>query len=247
MILTGWWNIAGWPTAEEWQAFWAFIAVIAAVVTALAAILAVWIARSQLGELIASNRELKAANDAAAAANKNAAAANEAAAAANKLAAEASLRSVRPFVSVDFEVRKHEHRNANGPLVASVWVRVTNSGRSPARDVCLSVEPAMAVEDQAIADRLAELFNGKPNLPLLNPGRSMAFMFAKAPEVFSTPIADTVFTISAKYSSLDSAYDFSEDFPLTLSVHGPALLETNGLRRISKDIQALTEMLRRRK
>jgi len=49
-VATGWWNLDGWPSADEWQAWWAFL-------TLLVAALAAGLALRQLGAYIAEQEE----------------------------------------------------------------------------------------------------------------------------------------------------------------------------------------------
>lgn len=89
--------------------FWSAVQGIGTVIAALAAIIALIIAGSQLRQLIASNRLLAASND---------------------TMAESNIALTRPYVVIDYEFRPAVMRRG-GTSGTSVFVTIRNDGRTP--------------------------------------------------------------------------------------------------------------------
>lgn len=98
--------------------FWSAVQGIGTVIAAVAAIIALIIAGSQLRQLIASNRLLAESNDAM---------------------VESNIAVTRPYVIVDYQFRTSVSRRG-GTTGSSVFVVVRNDGRSPAHNITMSVD-----------------------------------------------------------------------------------------------------------
>lgn len=231
MIPTGWWNIDGWPTANEWSAWWTLIAIVPALAAGIAAIFAVWIAFRQLSHLIDSNNSLEAATDATSRSN---------------------LAVSRPYMTVDLEAVKSEGRNPQQALGGTLRVLIRNDGRSPAADVRLSVDPPFtpgSLEPEAARSAeewLAKVFSGDIAFPMFRPGRVHAMLLDRIPGVFhsSTP---REYRITVSYRSIDGQNVFEDTYPLSVSILGPSLAPNDWGNRISKDLQALNETIKKKR
>lgn len=98
--------------------FWAAMQGIGTVIAAVAAIVALLIAGSQLRQLIASNRLLAASND---------------------TMAESNIALTRPYVVVDYEFRPSVTRSG-GTSGSSVFVVIRNDGRTPAHNIRMAAD-----------------------------------------------------------------------------------------------------------
>lgn len=113
----------------EEAVFWAAAQGIGTIIAAVAAIIALVIAGSQLRQLIASNRILADSNDTMAASN---------------------IALTRPYVVVDLEFRPSVTR-AGGTNGTTVFIVIRNDGRTPAHNITMTVDrpfAAVSVVDQ---------------------------------------------------------------------------------------------------
>ena len=152
-----WWQIEGWPSPAEWQAFAAVATLVVAILAGLAA----------LGQLDAMRRANETANEA------------------NQRAAEAQIEAMRPYVVVRFELQaaipKRPSATADGGFVLVV---VENLGRTPARDLTLRSIPEFQTSgDGAPGDgvdpvliNLLEKFSGDYVINQLAPTEKFAYI-----------------------------------------------------------------------
>ncbi|WP_262002031.1 hypothetical protein [Microbacterium sp. Mcb102] len=98
--------------------FWSAVQGIGTVIAAVAAIIALIIAGSQLRQLIASNRLLAESNDAM---------------------VESNIAVTRPYVIVDYQFRPSVSRRG-GTTGSSVFVVIRNDGRTPAHNITMKVD-----------------------------------------------------------------------------------------------------------
>lgn len=106
----------------EEAVFWAAVQGVGTIVAAVAAVIALVIAGSQLRQLIASNRILADSNDTMAASN---------------------IALTRPYVVVDFEFRPSVSRTG-GTTGTTVFVVVRNDGRTSAHNIKMTVDRPFA-------------------------------------------------------------------------------------------------------
>lgn len=223
MDASAWWRIDGWPTAEEWQAWWGFAAVV------VAAIL-LYVAWKQLSGLAESNKQLTRSNT---------------------LLTESNRAMSRPVVVVEYEFEKHASRDyTNTQNESSVYVLVRNVGSSPARDVTLTVSPefqrASATVGAKTTEFLNELFSGRTSIKMLAPGQKLRYVLDSAREALASKTLPSEYEVTARYSDLERADTFSDSFVLQMSPWGMTIPEVAPLKRISKDIQFVSQSLRDR-
>ncbi|WP_091228107.1 hypothetical protein [Microbacterium sp. 3J1] len=140
--------------------FWAAVQGIGTVIAAVAAIVALLIAGSQLRQLIASNRLLAASND---------------------TMAESNIALTRPYVVVDYDFRPSITRNG-GTSGTSVFVVIRNDGRTPAHNIRMAVDRPFAPISQPdqegwrkSVEDLNRMMNGETALRSLTSTRPLKY------------------------------------------------------------------------
>jgi hypothetical protein len=211
------------------------ISALAGILAGIAALIAVILARSQLGQLITSNTMLRDANNAAAA---------------------ASLDLIRPYVFVDLHIVKHEFRDPNVPLTADLRVRVRNGGRTVARNVRLSIDPPFeqskrpdgvgAQASAVITETLDSMFDGSVTFPALFPDSKFSYLVDNAKEHVEDKSLTRRHVVTVRYRGQDEDLEFTDVYELDVEMLGSAFIDTDGLRRISRDLQALKQSLDKR-
>lgn len=227
-----WWRGDGWPTAEEWSAFWAALSVLFAAVAAFAALAAVYIAFHQLRLVVRSNDTLTAAN---------------------RETAESNLALYRPYVVVDIDVRKREMSKKVAYVDGTITVRVRNTGRTTARDVMLQVSPEFRSSGAKYSDeasnievmaKLNQNFGGEIVFKTLAPGASFSYALDTIRGYLETKDElPSLYEVTTSYNTMDESHSFTESYELNLEALGPTILETDSLRRISRDLKDLTEAI----
>ncbi len=216
-----WWRWDGWPTAAEWQAWWGFAA------TVVAAIL-LFVAWKQLSGLAESNSQLARSNE---------------------LLTESNKAISRPVVVVEYLFERHASRDySNSDNRSSVYVIIRNVGTSPARDVLFTVSPAFEKVSSAVADAttefLNELFSGRRPIKMLAPGQTLKYVLDSAREALKSTTLPAEYQITVAYTDLQRSEVFSDEFVLEMSHWGMTIGEVAPLKRLSKDVQFLTQSIR---
>lgn len=218
-----WWRWDGWPTAGEWQAVWAFAAVASAV-------LLLYVAWRQLSGLAESNHQL---------------------AESNRLLTESNKALSRPVVSVEYSLERHASRDyTNSQNESTAFVLVRNVGTTPARDITLKVDPPFESTSDAIsADALHflnEMFSGDRTIRMLAPGHSLKYVLDSAKEAVGNDELPPEYTVKAVYQDLAQTEHFEDVFVLQMSPWAMSVAEVDPMKRISKDIQFISQSLRDR-
>ena len=228
----GWWNWEGWPRADEWTAWWAAVGLIPALVGAVAAITAAWIAIKQLREVVRSNDALTEANEANSVSN---------------------LSVSRPYVTVDLDLLRRETMKP-GPLQGTMRIVIRNDGASPALNVRLTAEPPFQAKHLNFVEGgierhhavLAETFSGEVAYPMMRPGRTYSLTLDDAVAAVQDASLPSSYKVTAAYSTIDGLHEFEETYDLVPGVLAPLLVEADGLTRISKDLQRIATQLEKR-
>lgn len=231
-----WWRWAGFPTPDEWQALWAFIAVVGTGAAVLLAYLAYKVAKKQLKELIASNRELARSN--------------------NQLEAS-NLELLRPRVVVYYELRRLEARDPRNSYVQAVDLIVENIGNSEALDIRLKIAPYPESEPFK-SQWQQELFTGKTNIPQLMPGQRKRYLLKddlpRRPSLFEQAFIKAQHSVSVTYvgpgenaavASEKHLHRWEVVFEIDIEASKHELVAPDALVRISKDIQQLGYVLKK--
>lgn len=140
--------------------FWSAVQGIGTVIAAVAAIVALLIAGSQLRQLIASNRLLAESNDAM---------------------VESNIAVTRPYVIVDYQFRPSVSRRG-GTTGSSVFVVIRNDGRMPAHNITMTVDRPFAPVSKPDGDGwrksvedLNRMMNGKSVIRSLTAARPLKY------------------------------------------------------------------------
>jgi hypothetical protein len=221
-------DTAAWG-AEDWSALGAMIGAGAGAIAAVAALIALLLAARQLRELIRSNDELARSNDEMSRSN---------------------LSLTRPFVVVDFEFERHAQKNPNSGGSSTVFVVVRNVGRTPARDVTMTVDPPFAASGRGqIADEmlpfLNERFSGSAPIKTLAPERPLQYILDDATEAMRSEELPPTYSVVVRYADLSGEHRFEERFELEMGPWRMSRAVEKPLARISKDLQALTDAVRK--
>lgn len=216
-----WWRWDGWPTAAEWQAWWGFAGVLVAGILLYAA----W---KQLSGLAESNRELKRSNE---------------------ILAESNKALSRPVVIVEYLLERHTQRDYSSSRANStVYVVIRNVGPSPARDVVFNGSPQFQRAGNSVSDAsieyLNELFSGERAIKMITPGQVLKYALDDARDALGSDVVPREYAVQVSYTDLQRTEDFVDEFVLQMSHWGPSVAEDAPMKRISKDIQFLSQTLR---
>lgn len=214
------WQCDGCPTAEEWQAFWAFAGVVVAGV-----LLAVAIA--QLRGLGEANRLL---------------------AASNMGLTESNAALVRPYVVVQFGIARSMRRDPRVDEGRTATLEIRNNGQTTALNVRVKMSPPLEttltiVPEKAAAESLRDgvrdVFSGR-SMGTISPGQSVVYPIDKLEGFLNDATLPDHYDLEVVYSDL-SGREWAEVYTVSMGSRGPSLTEPDRLQRISKDIQHLQE------
>jgi len=219
--MSEWWRIEGWPTADEWQAFWSSASAV------IAAIL-LWIAWRQLGGLAISNRSLAESNE---------------------LLAESNRALSRPTIVVRFEFERVAMRNYNNQTNANnVFITVENVGASPAVNVILQVTPAFKATTEKLTPEglaaLNALFAGESPIRMIAPHQRLKYILDSAKDALGDPSLPPEYTVKASYTDIEGGGNYTEDFVLQMSPWGMSVAEVDPAKQLSRDVQFISENLK---
>lgn len=215
------WRFDWAPTAEEWQAFWAMLGVVAA-------LLLLYVAWKQLSGLAESNLQLARSNE---------------------LLTESNKALSRPLVVVEYEFRVQSRRNYASPNGSStIFVVIRNVGQTPARDLFLTVDPPFESTSDAISEKalgfLANQFSGTVPIRMLTPGQKLMYALDEAATAVGNEDLPDEYQILARFTDVAGTEEFEEEFVLQMSPWALSVADQDPLRRISRDIQFVSETLK---
>lgn len=229
-----WDDILRW--AEDWndtQGFWSAVQGVGTVLAAIAALVALFIAKSQLSELIRSNKLLADSNDAM---------------------THSNLSLTRPYVVVDFELMPSVSRT--GSISSSlVNVLIENVGRSPAKNLILNVDhpfaPAGQPDQPGWASAISELnrvMNGETVIRSLTHVKPLRYYLDDASDIMGgdDPAEWPSWTVNAKYDDADGN-EFNESWTLELGYWRRSLAIADPLVRIGKVIEGVSYEIKNKK
>jgi hypothetical protein len=225
--------VIGW--AESWngsQGFWTAVQGVGTFLAALAALVALIIARSQLAELIRSNKLLASSNDAM---------------------THSNVALTRPYVVVDFEFRPSVGRDGN-LLGTTIAVLIENAGRTPAKNLRLKVNPPFPLPDDPknpgwskAVEELNKAMNGETVIKSLTRVRPLSFYLDEAKDIMgSDEKAAGSWEVSATYEDAEG-HTFSEVSVLELSHWRLGLVTVDPAYRIAKGVQAVAYEVKNKK
>jgi hypothetical protein len=222
-----WWHIAGFPTAEEWQAFWDFAGVVVSIfgtlltVASLAfAAIAVIYTRKQLALLAESNRALTQSN----------------------------LDLSRPRVVVEIELQRMEMEDHRASFFSGLNIVVSNGGVGPAANVRLTFAPLP--ESYPMPPVLQGLLSGEVPITSLLPGQSFRYVLDQFPQGKAFKPEEMThhkYSVSTRYSDNAGTHSFEESFELNIEHMLFAIFGSDPVRRLSKDVQALGTIVKSKK
>lgn len=222
-IMTDWWRVQGWPTPDEWQAFWGFAS------TVLTGLL-IWIALRQLSGLAKSNRGLVESNE---------------------LLAESNHSLSRPTIIVQLDFERVPMRNyTNNSNNSNVFVVVDNVGASPAVDVLLAVDPKFEATPTKLTaeglQALNDLFSGRERFRMVAPGQRFRYILDSASDALKSDELPSEYTVTASYWDSERKRRYEESFTLQMSPWAMAVAEVDPAKQLSKDVQFISENLKSR-
>ncbi|UIN30927.1 hypothetical protein [Microbacterium binotii] len=224
-----WWHGEGWPTPDEWQAL---ASVLTLIVAGIAAIIAVVQIRQGARQLALS-------------------------AAANQRAAAAAESEARPYVSVYFDLRALPAANPTETAADGlVFVVVESVGKTPARDVALTVTPEFqssghgrpggSGEDPALK-ALGRIFSGEPVIGMLAPGQKLEYILDFTSEVVGKPdLLPQRYDVVTSYTDPVETRRYSEAHILDLAPWSYSIAEPTALDTIARQIRRINENLEKR-
>jgi hypothetical protein len=211
------WHVPGAPSAEEWQAWWAFISALVTVVALIIAGVTAFYARGQLLELSASNRELSASN----------------------------LELIRPRIVVHYKPHRMEALNYKDSFIDSLRIHISNTGPSPASNVLVMLDPPSRFIP--LPQELLDLVRGARPFQEIRPGETLVYevaRFGRGTEVTPEELQQFTTPLTLSYSTKDTRHHFTESTILAMDHLAFARIAPEPLVRITKDIQNLTAALR---
>ena len=223
-----WWDcVLQWAASwDKTQGFWTGVQGIGTVIAAVAALVALFIAKSQLSELIRSNKLLADSNDAMSASN---------------------VSLTRPYVIVDFAFHQVMKRDG-GSHTVSLALKIENTGRTPAKNLTLSLDRPFDPEGAGRGDytkqvgAVNKLMDGASVIKTLTPVNPIIFYIGDSSGIDSRK-PDEEWTITAKYEDAEGR-EFVEEFTLALEHWKLAIIRAEPLQRIAKNIEGLTYELK---
>lgn len=214
------WQCIGCPTAEEWQALWAFFGV------AVAGIL--------LAVAVAQLRGLSEANQLLAASNLG--------------LAESNAALVRPYVVVQFGTSRSMRRDPRVDEGRTATLVVYNNGQTTALGVRVSMSPPLETTltivpakkaAEVLRDNVREVFSGR-SMGTISPKQSVVYPIDKLEGFLNDATLPDHYDLKVMYSDL-SGREWIESYSLSMVSRGPSLADPDRLQRISKDIQHLRD------
>lgn len=208
--------------------FWSAVQGIGTVIAAIAAIVALLIAGSQLRQLIASNRLLAESND---------------------TMTESNIALMRPYVVVDYEFRPSLTRGG-GTSGTSVFVVIRNDGHTPAHNITMEVdrpftplsEPDQEGWRKSIED-LNRMMDGHSVLRSLTSTRPLKYYLDDEAIFGVSDEPAPAWTVTAAYEDANGR-KFEETFHLDVQPWRRSIAIGDPLLRIGKYIDAVAYEIR---
>jgi len=223
-----WWRFEGMPTSEEWQA-------VAAVLTLLVAVVGAVFAVRQLRQ---GAEQLRLSAEA------------------NQRAADAAESEVRPYVTVQFDLRALP---AGDPKRSShdgvIMVVIASRGRTPAREVSLTVTPAFQssgkgrpgeVAGDPALEALAEVFSGDPVIGMLAPGQQLEYVLDYTSAAIGKEELPQRYDVRATYWDATREHSYSEPHILDLKPWRFSIAAAAPIDTIARQMRRLNENLEKR-
>lgn len=199
------------PTPEEWSALAAVMALLLGAAAAGVALLQLRQSRAQLS--LSANADMRAA--------------------------EAAESEARPYVSVRLDLQM---RAASDPTTENgeglVFVVVESVGRTPARDIALSVDPPFASSGRGRPDdgsdpaleALQYVFSGEVSVSMLSARQQLRYLLDFAAEALGSESLPQRYEIKASYGDAELSRRYEEthiiDFkPWAMTIAQPAALD----------------------
>ncbi|MBX3100123.1 MAG: hypothetical protein KF761_11145 [Salinibacterium sp.] len=192
---------------------------------AIAALIALLIARSQLAELIRSNKLLASSNDAM---------------------THSNVALTRPYVVVDFELMPTMHRtgSVSGSLLN---VLIENVGRTPAKNLRLKVDHPFAPSKEpdnlgwkSAIEELNRVMNGDTAIKQLTHVKPLRYYLDEAGDIMGSedPLQWPSWNVTASYTDADG-HEFNETFTLEIGFWRRALAIADPLVQIRSVIEGV--------
>lgn len=221
--MTPWWRIAGWPSAEEWQALASILGV---VVTAIA--IAFTLVQLRLGRQ-----------------------ANQLAASAAERAAKAAEDEARPYIAISLDLKALAPGDPKKQVDEGlVYVRIDSVGRTPARDVSFTVDPPFETSGRGkpaggpdpVQETLNTVFGGGFKVGMLGTGPTLYYLLDFAKEALDpASLRPKSYTVTARYWNADCSRAFTEESILDLAPLSMSIVQIDPLETIARQVRRLNE------
>lgn len=220
------WRIDWAPLPEEWSAFWAFM-------TVLATIALILIGFRQLSGLRRSNELLAESNN---------------------LVAESNANLVRPYVVVEFDLKRYWSRDPqNTQLRADLVIQVRNTGQTMATGVSVRSTPELQPTgrlsglrdtDEILKrfERIRPYFDGRSEFGSIPPGRDITFNFDELVMAQVNPDTPKSYEFAVRYTDVNGR-TYNEKYVAAFGDWKHSPVGGDPLERISRDIQQVSVRL----
>jgi len=214
----------GWPTADEWSALASFLTLILGIVAALMALRQL---RQGAEQLAISAR-------------------------ADERAAEAAESEARPYVTVRFDLEMlpaADPKKANGEGL--LFVVVESVGRTPARDIALTVTPSFHASTRGRPDdgtdpaleALQHIFSGQPSISMLSAGQQLRYLLDFTSEVMGSDTLPQRYEVEASYFDATLAREYGEFHVLDMKPWAMTIASPRSIDVIARQLRRMNEKM----
>ncbi|MDF2047277.1 hypothetical protein P2P98_14010 [Microbacterium sp. Kw_RZR3] len=219
---TAWWRADGWPTAEEWSAL---ASVLTLAVAAVAAVIALRQLQQGARQLALSAR-------------------------ADERSADAAESEARPYITVrfDFEMMPAGNpREANGEGL--LFVLIESVGRTPARNISLSVTPDFASSTRGrpadgtdpSLEALRRIFSGGPTISMLSTGQQLRYLLDFTSEAVGSETLPQRYDVHATYSDATLRNTYAEEHVLDMGPWAMTIARPKPIDTIARQLRRMNQ------
>jgi hypothetical protein len=164
-----------------------------------------------------------------------------------------NIELVRPRVLVDLDYERSLFKSRRAQFSGNITIVVRNVGPSNARDVRLTISPAIEslehfFKPNMMTEYLAGVnskFNGSVLFPHLAPDRRHGYFLGRFPDLTDDESGlPRRYTVVATYTDAHASHRFEETFILDLDVNRSIELTTDPVARLAKDMEVVGDELK---
>lgn len=222
LLYTAGCEAGAWPTADDLSAF---ISVMTLLLGIVAAVMALRQLRQGAAQLAISAR-------------------------ADERAAEAAESEARPYVTVRFDLEMlpaADPKNANGEGL--LFVVIESVGRTPARDIALTVAPNFEASERGRPDdgsdpaleALEHIFSGEPSISMLSAGQQLRYLLDFTSEVMGSKSLPQRYEVEATYSDATLGRIYKETHVLDMRPWAMTIARPQSIDVIARQLRRMNE------